>query len=223
MIYQYVDRGYGNTIALIPGWASDHRIFSSLDLRYNYLLAVDFSPFDFEEGLLGAVRRYGLGRISILGHSMGGFAASEFTPRHPDLVDTLFLVSVRKRYPAGGLAEIRKHLRKSKRGYLYKFYRACFSDEEEMAWFKENLLRKYCKELDLNRLLDTLDYLEESEIRPESLRGIGRLTIIHGRHDRIAPLDEAADIKSGLPGARFICLDGAGHMPFLKKGFSEFI
>jgi len=223
MIYRYVDRGYRDTMALIPGWAIDHRVFTPLDIRYNYLLPVSFSPFTFEKDLRGALIRYKLSRISLLGHSMGGFAASEFTSRHRDLVDRLFLVSVRRRYPSEGLGEIRRHLNKSKRGYLYKFYNECFSNSEEMRWFKGDLLKKYCKELDLDRLLETLDYLEGAEVKPESLKGVKKLVIVHGDRDRIAPIEEAAAIKEHLPDAGFACIRDAGHMPFLKKGFSELV
>ena len=36
--FKLIDRGFKDTILLIPGWAADYRIFDSLDLEFNYLL-----------------------------------------------------------------------------------------------------------------------------------------------------------------------------------------
>ncbi|MBL7071669.1 MAG: alpha/beta fold hydrolase [Candidatus Omnitrophica bacterium] len=223
MTYRYVDRGYKDTIALIPGWAGDYRIFAMLDLKSNYLLPVEFSPFSFEKDILRALKENNLDRISLLGHSMGAFMASKFAGKFRSMIHRLILVSVRKKYPAAGLEEIRKRLNKSKRGYLYKFYNECFSDSGEMAWFRENLLKKYCSEFDLSYLLNSLDYLEGAEIDPLDLKDIKGLSIIHGEQDKIAPVNEAAEIGRHIPGDCFTHIKDAGHMPFLRKDFSELI
>lgn len=220
--FKYVDKGYKNSIVLIPGWASDYRIFETLDLRFNYLIPVEFSPFTFGKNLLAFLKENNIEKISLFGHSMGGFAATEFASKYKDFVDELILVSVRKKYKAFGLGETRKHLKKSKRGYLYKFYSQCFSKKEEMRWFRENLLKTYCKELTLDYLLKTLDYLENAEIKPDTLSEVKKITIIHGRGDQIAPIQEAIEIKERLPHARFICIEDAGHIPWGKNRDSDY-
>ena len=221
--FKYVDRGCRDTIALIPGWASDYRIFTTLDLRFNYLIPVDFSPFTFEKDLLTALKENNIAKITLFGHSLGGFVASEFASKYTDFIDEIILVGVRKKYKAGGLEDIRRHLKKSKRGYLYKFYTQCFCNKDEMRWFKENLLKVYCEELDLDYLLKTLDYLEHTEIKPRLLKNIKKITIIHGERDRIAPIQEAIDVKNSLPHARFICIKDEGHIPFLREDFTRLI
>jgi len=223
MIFRHVDRGYEDTAVLIPGWACDYRVFASLDLRFNYLLPLDFSPFTFEKDALAAFKKHGLGKVSLFGHSLGGFAASDFASRHPDLVERLMMVSVRKRYPAKGLADIRGYLDKNKKAYLYRFYHSCFPDRETMAWFRGNLLKRYCEESDLGRLLQALEYLEEAEIKTPSLKDVEDVTMVHGSLDRIAPIEEAVQINEALPEACFITVEGAGHMPFLTKEFSGLI
>src|SRR3989338_731284 len=81
-----LERGKKAYIALIPGWAADYRIFSALDLEFNYLLPINFSPFNFTESLLDALKEHNIERVSLFGHSLGGFVAAEFAAEHPDLV-----------------------------------------------------------------------------------------------------------------------------------------
>lgn len=218
-IFKFVDRKYRSSIVLIPGWASDHRIFSDLDIGFNYLTPVEFSPFTFIDELLLYLKKNNIGRISLFGWSLGGFLASEFAGSHPGLLEGLYLVGVRRKYEREGLEEIKRHLNRNKRGYLYKFYSECFSKKEEMRWFKESLFKSYCEKFDLDYLLKTLDYLGNTEIVPQLLTNIENITIIHGRIDRIAPIEEAVEIKNSLPQARFVSVEDAGHAPFLSRGF----
>lgn len=221
--FKYIDRKKSGLLVLIPGWASDHRIFTPLNLEFNYLIPLRFSPFSFEKDLLAVIKESNTKRLSLFGWSLGGFVAAGFASKHSDLIDEIILVSIRKRYKAEELVGIKRHLKKSKKGYLYKFYSQCFFKKEQMHWFRENLLRNYCKELDLNYLLKTLDYLENAEIKPKSLKGIKRIKIIHGEDDVIAPILEAMEIKESLTHARFIRIKGTGHIPFLKEDFGRYI
>jgi len=219
--FKYIDRGYEDPIVLIPGWATDYRIFDSLDLRFNYLLPTDFLPFTFKRDLHKVLDEKGIKKISLFGYSLGGFAACEFASESPEMVDELILVGVRKRYKPNELADIKNHLKKNKKAYLYKFYSQCFLNKEKMRYFRKNFLKAYIEELGLDCLLGTLDYLSSFEIRPELLNGINGIKIVHGREDKIAPIGEALKIKDNLPQAKFITIEGEGHIPFLKERFSE--
>ena len=37
--FEWRARGFGHTLLLVPGWATDPRIFAPLDLEFNYLVA----------------------------------------------------------------------------------------------------------------------------------------------------------------------------------------
>jgi pimeloyl-ACP methyl ester carboxylesterase len=198
-------------------------MFSTLDLRFNYLLPVAFSPFTFEKNLLAALKENNIAKISLFGHSMGGFVASEFASKHTKLIDEIFLVGIRKKYTSEGLKDVRRQLKKNKKAFLYKVYMQSFYNKDELHWFRDNLLKDYCEEFDLGYLLKTLDYLEDAELKPELLNKIKKIKIIHGELDPIAPIQEAADIKNSLPHARFIRIKEAGHIPFLRKDFAGII
>lgn len=219
--FNYIDRGFQDTIALIPGWASDYRIFTPLNLRYNYLLPIDFHPVEFEKALFDILEENDIRRISILGWSMGGFVAAEFASRHSGLISKLTLVSIRARYNRGDIERIKTYITKSKKSYLYKFYMECFYDKENMAWFRENLLDDYCKGFEVSYLLDTLEYLKTAQVNTKLLGSVREIKIIHGKDDKIAPFDEAVSVSKEFGKGAFLPVGNAGHIPFLEKDLND--
>ncbi len=196
--------GPKDTIILIPGWATDCRIFKAVESSKIF----KEKPAD---------------KISLLGWSLGGFMAAEFASKYPDTISELILVSIRTRYDSARLADIKRLLLKDKKAYLYKFYLESFSEEDKegLAWFKKNLLKSYLQDMKTEDLMRGLDYLSQASIDPERLRRVERIRIFHGTEDTIAPLGEAEEIGSRLPQAEFIRITGAGHCPFLKRDFRE--
>jgi len=207
---------------LIPGWGLDYRIFDALDLRYNYLVSTLVWPPDFVSRLEEALRKSALERISILGHSMGGFLASDFTAKHPEKIAELILVGVRKRYGAGDINPARENLKEHSAGFMYKMYDQAFSasEKELLSHFKSTLLKIYIKGIDRALLNAGLDYLSEAEITAKDLEH-AHVRFIHGEADAIAPISEAEAIASGLPDARFDRVKGGGHMLVLRKDFNS--
>ena len=220
--FKLVERGFKDTIVLVPGWATDHRIFSTLELSYNYLLPLLVRPFCFREDLSEFLNKESIDKVSLFGWSSGGFLAADFAALNPQKVDALILVSIRRKFPLPGLKMVERYLEKNKKAYLYKFYLECFSktEKEELAWFKNNLLGIYLEENEMESLLDGLDYLAQASIVPESLKSIRKIKIVHGLKDKIAPPKEALEIKEALE-ADFVSLFDAGHLPFLNQGFSK--
>ena len=84
--FKFFDRGYNSTTLLIPGWASDWRIFNTLNLDSNYLVPTLFSPFDFDKGLLDILNQNGLKVIAVMGWSMGGFIAYGLLSKYLSLI-----------------------------------------------------------------------------------------------------------------------------------------
>jgi pimeloyl-ACP methyl ester carboxylesterase len=220
--FKLFNRGFDRTILLIPGWAADYRIFSSLNLYGNYLMPVEFSPFDFEEGLLEAMGANGINRISVMGWSMGSFLAFDLLSRYKDWIDRVIFISAREAYGADELEDAKAHLKKNKRAFLYKFYNRCFfkAEKQELSYFRKGLMKAYLDQMRLETLLEGLDYLSAGRITPRIPDGI-EIKFIHGEEDSIAPITEARILKNNLPGARLIAVPSTGHMPFLKHNFKE--
>jgi len=221
--FNFRNRGFKNTLVLIPGWATDYRIFDVLKLDYNYLLATSLCPSDFNQALRNQLDQFEINKVSVFGFSLGGFLGSEFAAKFPERISELILLGVRKCYAPKILEGIKYEIQKNSRPWLYKFYLNCFSgaDREGLSWFKKNLLKEYTHNLKLNELIWGLDYLSSHAITPGSLSKIEKIRIFHGSEDLIAPISEALEIKSDLPQAKFVCLRGAGHISFLNPVFRE--
>jgi pimeloyl-ACP methyl ester carboxylesterase len=209
--FKFLDRGFKNTLVLLPGWATDCRIYSTLDLNYNYLLAINFSVSNLTDELLKILEEEKRTRVSILGYSLGGFLAADFS------------VKFRQSYEPQTLKDIAEKLKINKRAFLYKFFLDCFSESDEtgLTWFRKNLLKEYLKQMEISHLLNGLKYLASARINARSLLKLEKLKIIHASEDRIAPIDEALALKTKLPRAKFIELKGLGHIPFLSADFRK--
>ncbi len=207
---------------LVSGWACDYRIFDRLNIGYNYLLPVDFSSFKLADDLPDVLNDNGLKKVSALGWSMGAFIIWEFLSKHRGLIDDGFLVSARRSYSKTNNDNIKLLLEKNRRGFLRKFYGNCFSEEdkESFSLFKEDLMKIYLECMDLERLIEGLDYLSEHSIEPRPLNGL-KVKFIHGAKDLIAPIGEVKELVSQIPEAELITIDDAGHMPFLSPAFKE--
>lgn len=220
--FKLFNRGAKETTVLIPGWATDYRIFSALDLDFNYLIPIKFSPYGFQKWLLSSLKDNGLNKISILGWSMGGFIAWDFASKYQDMINNLTLISIRENYEKESIEKIKTYLKNNRKGYLYRFYRDFFSkkEEEDFSWFKRHLLRSYLKEMELDLLLEGLDYLSQARLSPLKLKRV-KIKFIHGQEDRIVPIEEMLKIKESFPAAEFMAIDGKGHIPFLSPDFKR--
>lgn len=222
--FKFVDRGFKEVLVCLPGWACDYRIFSRLNLDYNYIFAVSFSPFNFREQLADYLRRISVSKVSLLGYSLGAFLAVDFAKSHPDKINELILISIRKNYEPKVLQEIKLKLKDNKEAYLYKFYMNCFSksDRQGLDWFKKNLLKDYLQKMEPEYLNEGLDYLEKANIEGRVLKKINEISIFHGEDDLIAPIKEAVLISAELEGVvRFIAIPKAGHICFLNESLKK--
>lgn len=180
-------------------------------------MPVLFHPFDFQEKLLQIIQAQKISKISLVGFSLGGFIAADFAAKYPDLVDDVCLVGIRKQYPRKNLDMVAGLLRKNKTIFLHGFYRQCFYEKKAWEWFKQNLLKDYCQNFDEEYLLQGLLCLEQAYIDVEKLQIVKNVRILHGQHDKIAPLSEAREIAGQLPQSTFVRFETAGHFIPLEK------
>lgn len=222
--FKLVNRGFKDTLLLVPGWATDHRIFGRLNLDFNYLMPVDIEPFDFNKGLIEKMVCEKIDNISILGWSLGAFLAAGFISAYPGKAAKIFFVGARRKYGKEELEIARVNIIKNRKAYLYKFYGDFFSNTEDEArrWFKGFLLKSYLNDMSEEILLDGLDYLSVADMDGAGLEKMP-VKFIHGREDKIAPLAETLKLKEGLPRAEFSILESAGHAPFLSSNFKDII
>ncbi|MDP3042108.1 MAG: alpha/beta fold hydrolase [Candidatus Omnitrophota bacterium] len=221
--FEFRDRGFKETLVLIPGWATDWRIFDGLELDYNYLLPTKLDTSDFNRQLLSRMEQLKISKVSVLGFSLGGFLATEFASAYPEKITKLILLGVRKCYTPQLLGNIRSQIQSDRRPWLYKFYLNCFSKADVCGreWFKKNLLKDYLDKLSSDELIQGLDYLAAQTLNLRILKRIEDISIFHGSDDLIAPVEGALEIKADLPQAKFMLLADRGHLFFLSGDFRE--
>jgi pimeloyl-ACP methyl ester carboxylesterase len=220
MAIEFIDRGFEKTLLLIPGWATDYRIFSHLNLDYNYLLPTDTCVLSIKDKLNEKIIEKGIKSISILGFSLGGFVACNLVSNLKCRVDTLILFGVKSKYKSEEIDRIKSLLKKNRSAYLYSFYRDCFYAEREYLLFKRNLLKEYLKNMQTWPLLEGLDFITRNTIELRPIKNIN-IIIFHSRQDRIVPLSEAILLTLSAPKTRFIVLDNVGHIPFFSTSIRK--
>ncbi len=222
-MFKFIDRSQKDSLVVIAGWAFDSRVFTSLDLPYNYLLFEDDSAESFESQLKETLAKNDIEKISLLGWSQGAFTACEFACRNSKLIEEVILISLRKRYQKQGLNDIKKLLAKNQKAYLYSFYKQCFcaDEQESYRWFKDQLLNDYVTNFSTEELTNGLDQLGEGNIDIENLKKLKNIKIVHGSQDAIAPITESLEIAEALPHAKFIEFENTGHLPFLREDFCQ--
>ncbi|MFA4887966.1 MAG: alpha/beta hydrolase [Candidatus Omnitrophota bacterium] len=218
--FKFVDRGFKKGILLIPGWATDCRIFEKLDIPFNYLFLENAPPGEFAEIFTSLPRKIKLSVSRILGWSMGGFIAADLISRYPAIFNEVIFVSIRRSYDKNGIGHIKNYLKRNSKAYLCRFYDGLFSksEKEHKRWFKEGLLKEYLQDPDSLHLFDGLNYLANRKLKADSLN-CSNIIFVHGEDDTIAPLEEARIVADELPFAKFISIKGASHFPILKEEF----
>ncbi len=218
-VFKYINRGYVDNMVLLPGWACDYRIFDQVDLGFNYLMPEFFYPETILKDLLKELNERGLGNITMLGFSLGGFEGLRFSLKYPQYVNKLILIGVRRRYSIEDMALIKNNLRRNKKACLIQFYKSSFYDQSKMLWFKQNLMRDYCDMLPLDFLLETLDHLAECSITASELRVVDNCTIFHGKNDSIAPAYEMQELCKEA-NKELTLLENTGHAVFLEQAIA---
>jgi pyruvate dehydrogenase E2 component (dihydrolipoyllysine-residue acetyltransferase) len=162
----------------------------------------------------------GLGRVDLVGHSLGGAIAAQLTLDHPERVTSLALVA-----PAGLGPEINAE-------YLHGFATAqtkrdlkpvlalLFADEDQVNRSMVDGVLRY-KRLDgVGGVLEALSasLFPEGRQATELASRIGEirvpLLVVWGADDQVIPAAHAA----GAPeGATVVIVDGAGHMVQMEK------
>jgi pimeloyl-ACP methyl ester carboxylesterase len=238
---RYVRGGSGPPVLLLHGLASSigtyRSVFSGLAKDHD-TIALDFPGFGGSEipgdesvsDLPGAVLSFlegqGLGRTSIVGHSMGGAVAAWIAGTHPEVVDHLALVDAAgfnlrmEERPAilrfgarfGGLLDVLPVRRLFVTRALHQVY---FDPgkvtEEEVAIYlapltRPGALRAVRGLLSLRPGAGEALHAAIEKVRAPTL-------VLWGREDRWVPAAQAESFARAIPGARVVLLDACGHMP----------
>lgn len=209
---------------LLHALAAEHRLIR-YDERGNGLSDwnVDEISFDsFVRDLETVIDAIGLKRFSLLGISQGCSVSIAYAVRNPGRVSHLVLYGgyARGRCRRGNPAEIEQAdavqtLMRHGWGQENPAFRQIFTTRfvpngtpEQMRWFND-LQRMTASPDNAARIRLATDNIDITELLPQ-IR-IPTL-VIHCRNDAAIPHEEGRILAAGIPGARFVTLEGRNHL-----------
>ena len=207
MIYQ--NNSFKEDLLLLPGWATDIRVFNPFFLKqfdYNFIYP-ELSDLAEPHFLLEKIFEFSKSKvINCLGWSMGSFLVMDFILKYgaEKKIKNVFLYGIRQSYNKSEIKKVRLYLKKNKNLYLREFYRE--------AALEESLAKEYADLFEEQFLLSGLDYLEQANFPSVDtfIDKIDFLEIRNSLDDKIAIFSEYPKIMKNKK-IKEIFLPGGSH------------
>lgn len=230
---RYVDAGQGPVVILLHGLGAVKEVwmgsFPTLSAQH-HLYALDQLGFGHSDKplinykigtwvdfLYGFMQSQNIGKATLVGNSLGGWIALDFTVRHPDLVDKLVLVDSAGLAwgPGGPAVDLNPSTLASTRALL----ESLFYDKKMVT--DDFVLQVFTRHLGNNdgyTIERTLAGFAQPQFEDDKLKSIHAPTlVVWGREDALIPVSRGARFRDGIPGAKLVVFDQCGHVPQLEK------
>jgi pimeloyl-ACP methyl ester carboxylesterase len=225
-----------NWLLNVPALSQRYQVWA-LDLAGFGLSAKSHLPYSisfFVEFLAEFMQEQGLAHAALIGNSMGGGIALQFSVSYPEMVDALVLVSsagfgsdVAPALLLAALPLIGEWLTRPNRRRYRRVLRGIFYDP---SLVNEEMLRLFARMSSIpggrRALLATLRSLG----RQRGFHGRGQASylaqwgsitapslIVWGRQDRVLPVRHATVAGKVIPNAQVHIFDACGHVPQIEK------
>ena len=209
---------------LLHALAAEHRLIR-YDQRGNGLSDWEVDDISFEafvRDLESVVEATGLKRFALLGISQGCAVSINYAVRHPERVSHLVLYGgyARGRRKRGSPQENEQEdalitLMRQGWGRENPAFRHIFTSlfipggtSEQTKWF-DDLQRVTTSPENAVRIRDTNVHIDVSDLLPQVKVPT---MVVHCTGDAMVPFDEGRRIAAGIPGARFVALEGDNHL-----------
>lgn len=171
-----------------------------------------------------AVKALGIGRCTLVGHSMGGYVALAVCERHPELLDGLVLLSSTPNADTPEKAENRRReialVQAGRKELLSRVAPAAGFAEENRARMADEIedLTEQVFVTEDEGIVALLNGMIARKDRNEMLRTTKvPVLFILGRKDNYIPVETAEKMVAEHPEARVVWLENSGHMGFLEE------
>ena len=244
----YEETGSGPAVTLVHAGIADHRQWDEqvpalapfylvirFDMRGFGQSEIHAGKASMAEDIGGVLDALGVERTALIGCSMGGSAAIDFTVTHPERVGALITVGA-------GLSGAPEHANPPEQNALFEEAEAA-QKAGDAARLNEIEARIWCQGFarDVDQVKPSVrerflamntnnnsrfmsgewEGVEFTRLDPPAIERLGSLTtptlVIIGSGDEAATQAIADDIANGIPGARKVVMPGLGHVPNMDE------
>jgi 2-hydroxy-6-oxonona-2,4-dienedioate hydrolase len=180
---------------------------------------LDYRIATFSDFLYGFMQSQHVSKATLVGNSLGGWIALEFTAAHPDMVDKLVLVdSAGMPWKPGAAPTVN----------LNPASLAATRTMLESLFYNRNLVTDaFVEQVFLNRIHNNDGYTiqrtmagfaAENQLEDKKLASIHAPTLVlWGRNDELLGMDMAEKLRDGISGAKMVVIEQCGHIPQIEK------
>lgn len=181
---------------------------------------IDYTPDFFSEFLEKFFAQTGIARLNLIGSSLGGQIAANYTSTHADEIEKLILVS-----PAGVMQQSTPALDAYVMAALYPNEITAKNAFELMEGSGEEIPQEtiagFIERMQLPNaklaFMSTVLGLKNSKPITTKLDSIKTPTlVIWGSDDPVIPISYADDFVSAINNCKFFRMDGCGHTPYVQ-------
>lgn len=238
----YEEQGQGEPLVLISGYSADHTSWTHLvpafsrkfrtivlDNRGVGQTVAGEAPFTIEDmaaDVAGLLEALGIEKAYVMGVSMGGRIAQALALNHPRRVKGLVLCSTaasgspRSKFALNLLAE------EYAKGHItYEFHMAMLQTWtfSERLFAHPEMIKRMLAGVSANRsrpapenMLRQLQSGSKFDTTPRLGEIRAPTLVIHGGEDILFPVRCGRELAEGIPGARFVLLEGGAHGAYLE-------
>lgn len=215
----------------INEFAKSHRVLLLDQPGWGESDPLEAAPGGHMQAILEFVDALGLEKVSLIGNSLGGINAIEFTLEHPERVEKLVTMgapdmTVPNTFAPGGFS---LGLQAVYKGYTDRTLEA-YRHLVDVMTFGEEFLDPALIEERLGSALKHEEHLDAFVARAaqpragavawsaEKLAGIAHKTLlIHGRDDNVVPFEGSLRLLTSIPNSRALIFNQCGHWAQLEK------
>jgi 2-hydroxy-6-oxonona-2,4-dienedioate hydrolase len=187
---------------------------------------MDYSIRRFVEVVADFIRRIGMqeGKMSIVGHSLGGYIAAQLAAEHGDLVDRLVLIDSSGRLD-GPTPLLQQYLdaamNPSKKAVRAVFEQLVADPIRIPEALVDGFIYRISQAGAKHAFKSAYDNSVNTQIGAGRLKQIGDskipTLILWGRQDRLIPPEHFRAFQESISGANVVIVEDAGHAPFAEK------
>jgi pimeloyl-ACP methyl ester carboxylesterase len=221
-----------NWLENLPAFALERRViaFDLPGFGESELPAQEISISGYARCVEQLCERLGLGKIDLVGNSMGGFVSAELAITHPERVRRLALVDAAgisivdlRRWPArtamrlvavqAGWGSAQRHILLRPR-LRHAAFRTVMRHPTRLAL---DLVAEQAGGPGMPGFLLAMDALLSYDFRDRLSEIRCPTLIVHGEDDMLVPVADAHEFQRLIPGSRLLILKDTGHVPMLER------